>query len=222
MDCTRNEFCGSLPKSTRERLCADCRKRFFKAGSMQLRDDYPQTCMLILDGVVVSTTDLDGEDIDHEADMPALYLGLPGRVIGFDVIFDYRNFDGGFTYFDLSYLSDSWVATFGRDTIRSLYDEDPAFRRSMSLSLLQLAADALQFVALFRANYTYRGLFHLVKLLTKHGQFLTQQQMADIMNHDRTSVSKAMSRLRREYPAIWEAYVVNKGRVASRPIPRKT
>ena len=70
----------------------------------------------------------------------------------------------------------------------------------------------MQFTAMLRANYTYRGLLHLLRMLGESGQYLTHQQLASIMNRDRTSISKAISRIRREYPETWEIYVKSKGK----------
>lgn len=220
MDCTRNAFCKTLPPESRKKLCASCRKRFFKAGSIQLRDDFPHSGMLLLDGIVVSTTNLGEDVVNHETDVPALYLGFPGHIVGFEIVFGFKNLNGAFEYLDLEYLTDSWVATFSHEAILELYEKDLAFRHSIGMGLLQLATDALQCVALFRANYTYLGLYHLLKMLAFHGQFLTQQQLAAILNHDRTSISKAISRIKKEYPEVWEAYAQNKNRVLSRPVPR--
>lgn len=220
MDCTKNDFCRSLPPDTRSKLCSVCRRSFLKAGSIQPRSKSPESCGIILDGIVVSTTDLSADVVDHDTNNPALYLGFPGRVTGLEYLFDMPEEADAFSYVDLEYLSDSWVASFTVKDIREIYDEDPAFRYAIGSNMMQTTADALQCMALFRANYTYHGLFHLIRMLTDCRQFLTQQQLANIMNHDRTSISKAVSRIKKEHPELWEAYTENKGRMPSRPSPK--
>lgn len=187
-----------------------------------MRDDYQQNCMLILDGVFASSTNLSLEAIDHNIDRPVIYLGLPGRLLNLDVTFGYDEMQDAYTYVDLNYLTDTWAASFSHHVIRELFDEDPRFRRAVIRSEVQIASDACQIAALFRSNYTYYGLYHLVEILTQYSQFITQQQLADLMNLDRTSISKAVSRFKKEHPDIWEAYTANRRHEPTRPNPGET
>ena len=63
--------------------------------------------------------------------------------------------------------------------------------------MLALVGDCCQTTALFRSNYLYFGLYHLVKMLAGCGQHISRQRLADLLNCDRTSVSKAFARLKK-------------------------
>jgi len=56
-------------------------------------------------------------------------------------------------------------------------------------------------------------------MLAEFKQYLTQQQLAEIMNRDRTSASKVISRIKQENPELWAAYASNKHRELTRPTP---
>lgn len=219
MDCSQNDFCKSLDADTRCKLCAKCRRKFFKAQSMQMRNDYVQSCMLVLDGVFASSTSLGEGAIDHATDAPTLYIGLPGRLLNLDITFGYDDLQPAISYSNFHYLADTWVASFSHHVIRKLCEEDASFRRAVLRNMVGLTSDCCQMTALFRSNYLYFGLYHLVEILASHGQYLNQQQLASLLNHDRTSVSKAFARLKREQPDAWGAYMVNKGRVLTQPYP---
>ncbi|MGN0059909.1 MAG: Crp/Fnr family transcriptional regulator [Coriobacteriales bacterium] len=219
MDCSRNNFCSTLPDESRQKLCAKCRRRLFKAHSMQMLDDVNQSCMLILDGALVTTTDLGQTSLDHESELPVLYLGLPGRLLNLDITFKYEELVSSLMYVNYHYLADTWVATFSHHVIRELCDADEEFRHAVYRNMTALMRDLCQTTALFRSNYLHFGVRHLVQMLVGAGVFLTQQQIADVMNRDRTSVSKAFTQLKKEHPDIWKAYQANKGRVPTTPYP---
>lgn len=191
----------------------------FGAKSMQMRDDYLQDCMLILDGLFTSTTDLGHGALDHSKEVPVLYVGLPGRLLNLDVTFGFSDMEVAYAYVDFEYLTDTWAASFSHHVIRRLCDEDIDFRHAVMRNMVQVESDICQLAALFRSNYTYYGIYHFMEHMTKYGLWVSQEQLGKIMNHDRTSISKAVSRIRKEHPGIWERYNENKGRVPTRPIP---
>ncbi len=219
MDCTRNRFCILLPENTRAKLCAHCRRSFFKAKSIQTRQDYLRNCMLVLDGTFISSTQLGVDAIDHETNLPVLYMALPGRLLNLDVTFGFTDLHKNFEYVDFNYFTDTWVASFSHQTIQDLFDSDPDFRHAVMKNMIELETDVCRMAAMLRSNYTYYGLLHLTEMLANHNQYFTQQQLAEIMNHDRTSICKAIARIKKEHPEKWQAYISNKGRMPSKPIP---
>lgn len=217
MPCSQNNFCSSLPDKTRTALCQSCRKCMFKAGSIQTRGDFSQNCMLILDGASCSVEGLDSASFGHSDDEPVLFLALPGRAINLDVTFGFTEMQDAYEYSNFIYLTDTWVASFNHQAIRDLFDADKDFQMALIRNMVRVQSDACRFTALFRANFTFHGVFHLMKLLTEHSIYLTQQDMGRLMNRDRTSISKAVNRLRDENPSLWEAYLKNKGRAPAHP-----
>lgn len=215
MDCAKNAFCSTLPQKTRTALCLHCRRLLFRAGSVQMRDDAVRSCTLILDGLLSAAYHFDRNDIDHQTDMPALYLGLPGRLIVPDYTLDARQSSEKFAYNNWQYLTDTWVATFSWKTLWEFIDADPAFTKQVLQSALEIQSDMCQFAALFRANYTYYGIYHFLRILSEHSIYLPQQQIANLMNRDRTAISKAYRRIKEEYPELWIAYSANKERKVS-------
>lgn len=210
MNCQDNDFCRSLQPETRALLCKGCEKRFEKAGSFQQWDSSRTLAMLILDGAICTSTKFDHADIDHSIDTPSLAICLPGYVItnfGFHGLtrteYDYQN---------LRHITDTWVARFDSRTARELYATNLDFVRAYTKSLLVEMETSTKTTAFIRANYTYYGVYHFMKMFEAHGLFVSQQELADIMNCNRSSISKAMKRIREEDPALWQAYFANKGR----------
>ena len=210
MSCSHNAFCRRLSAETRRELCGRCNRRLLKAGSVQSYGDYRQSCVLILDGVFA--TRACGANRDFEGDEPAFFIGFPGFVGNLDVSLELNDKDEAFRHLDIEYLTDTRIATFDPKAVRDLYDSHRDFSDAVTWSLLKCAQSSMQFTAMLRANYTYRGLLHLLRMLGESGQYLTHQQLAIIMNRDRTSISKATSRIRREHPETWERYAKGKGK----------
>ena len=219
MDCARNEFCKQLPPESREKLCANCRRRFFKAQSIQMRYDYLQNCMMLLDGCLTTSLDLGASNLDHDNEIPALYVGFPGRLLNLDITFGFEDLQDSLEYAEYYYLTDTWVASFSHHIIRKLCDTDSDFRHAVLRNMTLVETDCCQMMALFRPGYTYYGVRHLTEMLANNKVYLTQQQLAQLMSRDRTSISKAVARLKSEHPDLWEAYVNNKGRELTRPMP---
>ncbi len=74
-------------------------------------DDVNLSCMLVLDGAFVTTTDLGQASLDHENELPVLYLGLPGRLLNLNITFRYDELVSSLSYVNYHYLADIWVAT---------------------------------------------------------------------------------------------------------------
>ena len=146
------------------------------------------------------------------------YLGLPGRVLNLDITFGFSTFKDALGYSNYEYLRDTWVAEFPHKAVYEFFDSDREFRQALSRNMLLIETDMCRYTALFRPNYTYLGLYHLLKMLADNDQYISQQSIASLMNLDRTSITKAMSRLKKEEPEVWERYQANKSRKVSRPI----
>ena len=177
VDCTKNAFCNQLPPESREKLCANCRRRFFKARSIQMRYDYLQNCMMLLDGCLTTSLDLGASSIDHNAESPALYVGFPGRLLNLDVTFGFEDLQDRFEYAEYDYLTDTWVASFSHHTIRTLCNTDSDFRLALLRNMTLNETDCCQLMALFRPGYTYYGVRHLTEMLANNRVYLSQQQL---------------------------------------------
>ena len=213
MSCSQNAFCRRLSVKTRRELCEHCNRRLFKAGSVQSYGDFRQTGLLVLDGVLVARA-TEG-DFLFEGYEPAFYIGFPGFFGNLDVNLGFNDKDEVFQHLDIEYLTDAQVAIFDHRAVSDLYDSNHEFSNAVVWSLHKSAQTAMQFTAMLRANYTYQGLLHLLRMLGENGQYLTHKQLAGVMNRDRTSISKAVSRIKKEYPEIWESYAKGKGKTSS-------
>lgn len=215
MDCTQNAFCSSLKPEIRQRLCACCHRRLTKAGSVQMYEDFERRASLVLDGIVLISGHVGEDVIGYSNDVPTCYLGVAGRVLSTHVTFRENGGTESYGYNSLEHLTDCCVAYFEHDVIRTLFKESTEFAHAMVLSELRIMEDGCMMTAILRASTVYLSVFHLMQYLTQQNAYLTQQQMADLLNHDRASVSKAVTRIRHEQPATWEAYAANKGRMVT-------
>lgn len=217
MDCSCNEFCSSLTDATREKLCRHCRKRLMKAGSIQIYEDFEREASLLTDGIVLISGYV-GEDVMDDGDsVPTCYLGVPGRMLSTNVTFREGGGQEAYGYNGMEYLVDSCVAKFDHDVIRELFDSDDDFAHAMMLSGLRIMEDGCAMTAILRADSVYLGVFHLVRYLTQQSAYLTQRQLANLLNRDRTTVARALSRIREEHPEAWTSYAANKGRKVNLP-----
>lgn len=212
MGCTSNEFCGSLEAGTREKLCSHCRKRLMKAGSVQIYEDFEREASLLTDGIVLISGYV-GEDVLSDCEsVPTCYLGVPGRMLSTNVTFREGGGQEAYGYNSMEYLTDSCVAKFDHAVIRELFASDEGFARALMLSGLRIMEDGCAMTAILRAGSVYLGVFHLVRYLSQQNAFLTQQQLAQLLHRDRTTVARSVARIRKEHPGIWESYAFNRGR----------
>ncbi|MBR5260274.1 MAG: Crp/Fnr family transcriptional regulator [Eggerthellaceae bacterium] len=215
MNCSTNAFCSSLTPELRAELCKHCRRRLVKAGSIQIYEDFERRASLLIDGIVLISGHVGEDVVGYSDDVPTCYLGVPGRMLSTNVTFREGGGTEAYGYNSMEYLTDCCVAHFDHDVIRKLFENHVPFAHAMVLSALRIMEDGCMMTAILRANSVYLSVFHLVQYLAQQNDYLTQQQIANLINHDRASVSKAMTRIKKEQPATWEAYVANKGRTVT-------
>ncbi len=215
MTCSSNAFCSSLPDHIRLDLCKHCKRRLVKAGSIQIYEDFEEKASLLIDGIVLISGHVGEDVVGYSDDVPTCYLGVAGRVLSTNVTFRDGGGDEAYGYNSMEYLTDCCVAHFDHTVIRQLFREHDEFARSMMLSALRIMEDGCMMTAILRANSVYLSVYHLVQYLSQQNVYLSQMQIASLINHDRASVSKAMSRIKKEQPATWDVYHANKGRAIS-------
>lgn len=215
MNCSTNAFCASLPQHIRLELCKHCKRRLVKAGSIQLYEDFEDKASLLIDGIVLISGHVGEDVVGYSDDVPTCYLGVAGRVLSTNVTFRDVGGNEAYGYNSMEYLTDCCVARFDHETIRTLFREHVEFAHSMMLSALHIMEDGCMMTAILRADSVYLSVYHLVQYLRQQNVYLTQVQIASLINHDRASVSKAMNRIKKEQPASWQAYHANKGRAIS-------
>lgn len=222
MNCSTNAFCSSLPAIIRQDLCRHCRRQLVKAGSIQIYEDFEEKASLLIDGIVLISGHVGEDVVGYSDDVPTCYLGVAGRMLSTNVTFREGGGCEPYGYNSMEYLTDCCVAHFDHEIIRRLFAEHTEFAQAMMLSALRIMEDGCTMTAILRADSVYLSVYHLVQYLNQQSTYLTQQQVANLINHDRASVSKAVSRMKREQPATWETYHANKGRriSISRPAER--
>lgn len=215
MNCSTNAFCASLPQHIRSELCTHCKRRLVKAGSIELYEEFESKSSLLIDGIVLISGHVGEDVVGYSDDVPTCYLGVAGRVLSTNVTFREGGGSEAYGYNSMEYLTDCCVARFDHDVIRRLFREHIEFAHAMMLSALRIMEDGCMMTAILRADSVYLSVYHLVQYLRQQSVYLTQIQIASLINHDRASVSKAMNRMKREQPASWQAYMANKGRRVS-------
>lgn len=186
-----------------------------KAGSVQIYEDFERRASLLIDGIVLISGHVGEDVVGYSDEVPTCYLGVPGRVLSTNVTFRENGGTEEYGYNSMEYLTDCCVAHFEHEAIRTLFAEENAFAHALMLSSLRIMEDGCMMTAILRANSVYLSVFHLVQYLAQQNVYLTQSQIANLLNHDRASISKAMSRIKREQGTIWNAYAANKGRIIS-------
>lgn len=210
-DCTQNEFCASLPIELRHQLCAHCERRLLKAGSFQLYRDFERHATLFLDGAYTSTIHSDQDVFSYGDSIPTFILGIPGRMYATNTTFK-RNERMFYGNNGIEFMTDCCFAIFEHETIREMFYSHREFAESMQLSAIRIMEDTCETSAILRAPSLYVGVFYLMRFLKNYNLYLTHQQIATVLGRDRSSVSKAASRLKDDEPSAYLAYSANKRR----------
>lgn len=218
MDCSQNAFCSSLSASTRKILCAHCYRKLAASGSIQHYNDFERHATLILDGLVSFTVESDEDTLIDSHFVPTFYLGVPGRMLATNITFFSKVHEEPHPNVT-EFLTDCCVATFEHEFIRTLFNEDRDFSFTLAKTLVETIEDACTTSAILRTNNVYVSVYRLVKYLSGFRIYLTQQQIAKIINRDRASVSRAAARIKEAHGGVWGAYYGNKGRAIERGNP---
>lgn len=153
-----------------------------------MRDDCIRSCALVLDGLLLGSLDFGLSEIHHQVDSPPLYLGLPGRLILPETSMDPDSQSVQFAYNNWHCPVDTWVATFSWKAIPGLFRTDGDYALALLGSATLIQADMCTLAALLRSDYTCLGLAHLLEMLCRSNAYLTQADLALLMNHDRTAI----------------------------------
>ncbi len=214
ISCSQNPFCSSLPDSVRKKLCTGCRQRLSRAGSTQLYDDFSKEVTLILDGAIYGASPVSEADIGETEFLPLFVLCLPGRPLSLDATFrdecGFADIPHGFN--EVLCLTDCRIASFSHELFRSLFESDSAFASALMRAATGLMMDISQISAITRASSTYVATCLLMQKLMEFELYLSRVDIALVLGCNRSSVNRAVMRIQREQPALYEGYCANKGR----------
>ncbi|MCI2241322.1 hypothetical protein [Adlercreutzia faecimuris] len=208
--CSDNAFCASLPAGERARLCEGCRKRLVKAGSIDLSDRMAEENAIVLDGALLAVART-GEGASRAPSPTMSSLCLPGRFLSQEVIFHLRG-DVPASSVTMEYLTDCCVASFSPAFIGRLYDESRLFAQRLHESDIQLLFDHATYIGSLRAEGAFAKTALLVQQLAQQRLFVPNNSLALLLACDRTTVSRAMARIRRELPDLWAAFEASRHR----------
>jgi CRP-like cAMP-binding protein len=199
MQCEDNRFCRLLTPAARDALCASCAIRNVRKGSQKSYDDEVRSVKILLEGAILE------EGSEAGSEYADVFLMLPGHVSGFEETFFYeagvKNRPSHITF-----LTDCRIASFNHSVVRKLFNNDKGFRQAIINALFQSVQDSTRFASILRNNYIYESVRRLVRLLIYYNVHLTQQQIGNILCHDRTSIATAMGKLEQAEPELMLAY----------------
>lgn len=208
MRCSENEFCQSLSAATRERLCQGCHKRYLKAGSLDVFENFVDKLFIVLRGCIVAST----EDEALEK-LPSYSFCAPGRLLNQNSLFELGGADS-FAYVRYDFPADSVVAVFDRDFIVELYAQDRNFARMANKSAVMIMLDMSGYASIMRVSGMTKKIELALGFLIDHGIYLPGHTLADLLACNRTSVSRAIAQTRATRPELWERYQEMKHRMA--------
>ena len=212
--CSENELCASLPDETRRKLCARCRTRLSKAGSLSMYEAFDREVSVILDGAICGTTYVDEQEIGKAAELPYFALSLPGRPLSLDVTFsrDASIVEDRYGLSSVLCLTDCHIASFEHGFFFELFETDQTFAQQIVQAGIRLMTDISQFAAIMRAGSVYAKVGLLMQKLLDFRIYLSRQDIAMLLACNRVSVSSAFTRIQKEQPEFYAAYVANKNR----------
>lgn len=204
MECRENRFCRSLDEATRCELCKHCTLRPFKKGQVVYRADIEPYITVVVEGVMTTQQNFDSESL-ADGDCPAFFINTSGLVLGVEGLFNEKPIER-YGYIHYEWLSDGVTARFDRAFVRSMFEANASFARALYQNIVTAAGEACEFAAVLRASSVDASIEYLLWYAARKGMRLTQQQMADITGHSRVSVTKALSRIKENKPALWSTY----------------
>lgn len=218
MYCSDNDFCRSLDDDARQRLCIGCRKRLSRAGSLEASGRFVDKTIIVLDGIVASSTH--GEASVQERNALHLFsFCMPGRVLFQDALFGIQD-NNPSPYVSMECLTDCCIAAFDHEFVRMLYSTNPYFARKVNESAVMIMYDYAKYAGILRAEGMFDKVVLLIRHLVDYQLFLSNNHLAQVLACDRTTVSRAVARVRCELPELWERYVANKHRPIELMAPR--
>lgn len=176
--------------------------------------------IVVLDGVVASSSRPHGA-FPFDDELPHYSLCMPGRVLSQDVLFG-MNEGNPLSYISMDFLTDCCMATFDHRFFLGLYEADAAFGRKVNESAVMIMFDQTKYAGIMRSEGAYAKVVLLLKALASCRVCLPERHIADILACDRTTVSRAGARIRREFPDLWERYLANKNRRVEMLYPRES
>lgn len=208
--CSDNAFCSSLPKSMRDELCEGCRKRIFGAGSLEVATQAIERASIVIDGAYAGTGTK--SDPDDRTIAPQLYtFCLPGRLLFQDVLLGIES-RSPTPMTSMTCLTDCLIATFEYRFLLDLMEASPVFARRVNESAVQLMYDMSEFIGILRTEGAFAQTVLLLRYLAKADLCVSSNDLADILSVNRTTISRALSRVKREMPELWDAYQANRRR----------
>lgn len=203
--CQHNSFCSTLDPEDRAILCQNCSKRQYRSGAVLFYEDYINKINFLITGALVTNTRFDADIIQRPHEVPAFFLVTEGIIYPTDALLT-RKVPPRYAYNNMVCLTDCTIATLDPDCVDKIFDTKPKFARDMYYNLSLLSKQACEFAALLRSNNVYESVRYLLQFLTDKNVVLTQQQIADITSHNRTSITKTIGEVKRREPKIWERY----------------
>ncbi len=140
-----------------------------------------------------------------EGDCPAFFINTSGLVLGVEGLFNDRPIER-YGYIHYECLSDGMTARFDRAFIRGMFESSAPFARALYQNIVTAAGEACEFAAVLRASSVDASIEYLLWYASRKSLRLTQQQMADITGHSRVSVTRALSRIKKNKPTLWSSY----------------
>lgn len=212
MECSENAFCKILDDDVRKILCASCRRSIAAAGSFRLHQDFESKATILLDGLILYSIRAEEETVDGTNDVPNFYLAVPGRALSTDMTF--HSGDDRYSFTGVEMLTDCHIARIEHKALREALERHPSFAEDLLFNLNTMLRDSCLMSSILRTSNTTVCVRRLIEFLTEQGAYLTQLQIASLVDRNRASVSRAAKTIKEETPEVWERYTANKGRAA--------
>lgn len=208
MNCAKNAFCRKLDDGVRKILCESCRRSKAAAGSLRLHSDFESHATIVLSGLILYSIRADAESLDVATDSPSLFLAVPGHVLSTDM-----SFNGGDERYDFTsveMLTDCHLARIDHESFRKTLSLHPSFANDLLLNLNTMLRDSCLISAILRTGNATVCVKRLIEFLATHGVYLTQLQIASLVDRNRASVSRAIKSIKSESPELWDRYLASK------------
>lgn len=203
MDCPYGEnlFCAGLPRALREGLCAHCSIRQFRKGQFIFQQYWQVTPALLLSGLMV----FGNEDPEGHARIISNGAATPSSILSPGALIDIWDTPSGRR--EVLCLTDCAAAIFDGDYAKHLFDTDITFAKALYQNILQhCSLDKVAYVKNVYEADASAAVRYVLQFCRAHGVTgLTHEQISILCNRRRPTVSKILTQLSRDEPALFRA-----------------
>ena len=199
-----NGFCATLRESDRAILCANCVRRDIVRGATLFKQESTQSIYVLVEGLLVADTPFDQASY-FEGSRPGMGIMARGSVFSCDLLCASEGPDTYPYYLEhkdtnaVAY-SNSVLGRWPLPAVKKLFGTSIDFANKLFCKNIEMFGLTCEFASALRPGNAEDSIKYLLCFGKTYGIELTHQQIADLTQRNRATVSRIMADLPRKDP----------------------